>query len=78
MVVNVKPTEDCLSLPFILFHMVQLSLEVLGLGDVRWIGICWCIQLNTVMDDDVVVYDFEAACPVSVVWGQQLRIRSPL
>ena len=35
------------------------------------------MTMSTVMDDDI-VYEFEVACPLSVVLGQRLRISSPL
>ena len=34
--------------------------------------------VSIMMDDDIVIYAFEATCPLSVVIRQQLPIRSPL
>lgn len=58
--------------------MLQISyiLEMctVGLGDVCQIGKWRCLQLNIVMDNDIVIYEFEAACLLSVVASQHLLI----
>ena len=50
----------------------------LGLGDACQIGIWWCLQWIMVMDDVIIVYEFEAACPLSVVVRQQSCISSAM
>ena len=42
------------------------------------VGFKLCLLWDIVMEDDIIVYKFEAVCPLSVVLAQQLRFSSPL